>query len=98
MYLTFNQLRQILEKNWLLPFSYTCSWDRICSKFTDIQSSQQSVYNFQGSRLTAFELVHDKIPATLIADSAAAALMNMGQVQAVIVGADRIAANGNHLQ
>ncbi|KAI4997700.1 methylthioribose-1-phosphate isomerase [Hordeum vulgare subsp. vulgare] len=49
----------------------------------------------QGSRLTAFELVHDKIPATLIADSAAAALMNNGQVQAVIVGADRIAANGD---
>lgn len=49
----------------------------------------------QGSRLTAFELVHEKIPATLIADSAAAALMNNGQVQAVIVGADRIAANGD---
>uniref|UniRef100_K3ZJ41 Methylthioribose-1-phosphate isomerase n=1 Tax=Setaria italica TaxID=4555 RepID=K3ZJ41_SETIT len=47
----------------------------------------------QGSRLTAFELVHEKIPATLIADSAAAALMKQGRVQAVIVGADRIAAN-----
>ncbi|OEL38796.1 Methylthioribose-1-phosphate isomerase [Dichanthelium oligosanthes] len=49
----------------------------------------------QGSRLTAFELVHEKIPATLIADSAAAALMKQGRVQAVIVGADRIAANGD---
>ncbi|MCE0480695.1 Isopentenyl-diphosphate delta-isomerase 2 [Datura stramonium] len=49
----------------------------------------------QGSRLTAFELVHEKIPATLIADSAAAALMNAGRVKAVIVGADRIAANGD---
>jgi methylthioribose-1-phosphate isomerase len=49
---------------------------------------------FQGSRLTAFELVHDKIPATLIADSAAATLMKQGRVQAVIVGADRIATNG----
>ncbi|KAI3914375.1 hypothetical protein MKW98_014982 [Papaver atlanticum] len=49
----------------------------------------------QGSRLTAFELVHDKIPATLIADSAAAALMKAGRVQAVIVGADRVAANGD---
>lgn len=48
----------------------------------------------QGSRLTAFELVHDKIPATLIADSAAAALMKAGRVNAVIVGADRIAENG----
>lgn len=49
----------------------------------------------QGSRLTAFELVHDKIPATLIADSAAAALMKDGRVNAVIVGADRVAANGD---
>ncbi|OAY27031.1 methylthioribose-1-phosphate isomerase [Manihot esculenta] len=49
----------------------------------------------QGSRLTAFELVHDKIPATLVADSAAAALMKDGQVSAVIVGADRVAANGD---
>lgn len=48
----------------------------------------------QGSRLTAFELVHDDIPATLIADSAAAALMKAGKVKAVIVGADRVAANG----
>lgn len=49
----------------------------------------------QGSRLTAFELVHDNIPATLIADSAAAALMKDGRVSAVIVGADRVAANGD---
>lgn len=48
----------------------------------------------QGSRLTAFELVHENIPATLIADSAAAALMKTGQVNAVVVGADRVAANG----
>ncbi|KAL5204457.1 hypothetical protein ABZP36_009328 [Zizania latifolia] len=49
----------------------------------------------QGSRLTAFELIHEKIPAMLIADSAAAALMKNRSVQAVIVGADRIAANGD---
>lgn len=48
----------------------------------------------QGSRLTAFELVHEKIPATLIADSAAAALMKDSKVSAVVVGADRVAANG----
>ncbi|KAJ0972841.1 hypothetical protein J5N97_020800 [Dioscorea zingiberensis] len=48
-----------------------------------------------GSRLTAFELVHDMIPATLITDSAAAALMKAGRVNAVIVGADRVAANGD---
>ncbi|KAH8504638.1 hypothetical protein H0E87_012033 [Populus deltoides] len=49
----------------------------------------------QGSRLTAFELVHEKIPATLIADSAAAALMKDSKVSAVVVGADRVAANGD---
>jgi len=48
----------------------------------------------QGSRLTAYELVHEKIPATLIADSAAAALMKAGSVDAVVVGADRVASNG----
>ncbi|TKY72881.1 Methylthioribose-1-phosphate isomerase [Spatholobus suberectus] len=49
----------------------------------------------QGSRLTAFELVHEKIPATLIADSAAAALMRAGRVDAAVVGADRVASNGD---
>eukprot|EP00250_Pteridium_aquilinum_P019227 c24355_g2_i1 orf=168-2612(+) len=49
----------------------------------------------QGSRLTAYELVYEKIPAVLIADSAAAALQNSGRVDAVVVGADRIASNGD---
>ncbi len=49
----------------------------------------------QGARLTAWELVREGIPVTLIADSAAAYLMNQGKVQWVIVGADRIAANGD---
>lgn len=49
----------------------------------------------QGARLTMWELQHDGIPATLIADSAASHLMKSGQVQWVIVGADRIAVNGD---
>jgi len=49
----------------------------------------------QGSRLTAWELVKDEIPVCLIADSAAAYLMKQGDIQWVIVGADRIAANGD---
>ena len=49
----------------------------------------------QGARLTMWELVRDGIPARLIADSAAAHLMRTGAVQWVIVGADRIAANGD---
>jgi methylthioribose-1-phosphate isomerase len=49
----------------------------------------------QGARLTAWELNQDRIPATLLADSAAAWLMKSGAVQWVVVGADRIAANGD---
>jgi methylthioribose-1-phosphate isomerase len=49
----------------------------------------------QGSRLTAWELVQRGIPATLICDSMAAQVMRERKVQAVVVGADRIAANGD---
>lgn len=49
----------------------------------------------QGSRLTAWELVQRQIPATLICDSMAAQVMKEGRVQAVVVGADRITANGD---
>lgn len=49
----------------------------------------------QGARLTAWELVQDKIPVTLIVEGAAAFLMKQQQVHWVIVGADRITANGD---
>lgn len=49
----------------------------------------------QGVRLTAWELMKDGIPVTVIVDSSAATLMRQGRVNAVIVGADRIAANGD---
>ncbi len=49
----------------------------------------------QGARLTAWELMQDNIPVTLIADNAAALLMRQGEIDAVIVGADRVAANGD---
>ena len=49
----------------------------------------------QGARLTAWELVQDKIPVTLLADGAGAHLMKQGRVRWLIVGADRIAANGD---
>ncbi len=49
----------------------------------------------QGARLTAWELQQDGIDATLIADAAASHLMKTGQVQWVVVGADRICANGD---
>jgi methylthioribose-1-phosphate isomerase len=49
----------------------------------------------QGLRLTAWELIHDKIPFASIADGAAGSLMRTGKVDFVIAGADRIAANGD---
>ena len=49
----------------------------------------------QGARLTAWELVKDGIAATVITDNMAAAMMAPGEVNAVVVGADRIAANGD---
>lgn len=49
----------------------------------------------QGARLTAWELVQENIPVTLIADSSAGYLMSRGDIDLVIVGADRVAANGD---
>jgi methylthioribose-1-phosphate isomerase len=49
----------------------------------------------QGARLTAWELMKDNIPTTVLCDNMAAHLMSKGRIQAVIVGADRIAANGD---
>ena len=49
-----------------------------------------TLVSMQGSRLTAYELVHEKIPATLITDSMAAALMKSKKIHAVVVGADRL--------
>jgi methylthioribose-1-phosphate isomerase len=49
----------------------------------------------QGARLTAWELMADGIPTTVICDNMAASLMRAGRIQAIVVGADRIAANGD---
>jgi methylthioribose-1-phosphate isomerase len=49
----------------------------------------------QGARLTAWELTRDRIPTTLITDNMAGHMMSRGEVDAVVVGADRIAANGD---
>jgi methylthioribose-1-phosphate isomerase len=49
----------------------------------------------QGSRLTAWELMKDSIPTTVISDNMAGAMMKQGKIGAVVVGADRIAANGD---
>ena len=49
----------------------------------------------QGARLTAWELMADGIPTTVICDNMAASLMRAGKIKSVVVGADRIAANGD---
>ncbi len=49
----------------------------------------------QGARLTAWELVKDNIPTTLITDNMAGHFMKLGRIQCIVVGADRIAANGD---
>ena len=51
-------------------------------------------YN-QGSRLTAYELLFEKIPSTLICDNMVAMAMSLKQITAVFVGADRVVANGD---
>jgi methylthioribose-1-phosphate isomerase len=64
------------------------------AKLRDVFADETRPY-LQGARLTAWELMQDSIPTTLIADSTAGHLMARGEVNAVVVGADRIAANGD---
>ncbi|KAK4882068.1 hypothetical protein RN001_005387 [Aquatica leii] len=64
------------------------------NKLERVYCTETRPYN-QGARLTAFELVHDKIPATLIVDSMVASAMKNKKISAVVVGADRVALNGD---
>eukprot|EP01032_Pedospumella_encystans_P025258 gene25258-28555_t len=63
-------------------------------KLEHVYACETRPYN-QGARLTAFEIVEDGLPGTLIADSMASALMAVKGIDVVIVGADRVAANGD---
>src|SRR5947209_8788084 len=67
---------------------------RDAGKRVSVIASETRPY-LQGARLTAWEMIQEKIPVTLITDSMAGHLMSRGQVDLVIVGADRIAANGD---
>ncbi|RZU40290.1 S-methyl-5-thioribose-1-phosphate isomerase [Edaphobacter modestus] len=60
----------------------------------DVYADETRPY-LQGARLTAWELLHDNIPTTVLCDNMAGSLMRQGKIHAVIVGADRIAANGD---
>ncbi len=65
-----------------------------CGKIAQVHVGETRPW-LQGARLTAWELLRDRISVTLLADSAAAYLMQRGGIDWVIVGADRIAANGD---
>jgi methylthioribose-1-phosphate isomerase len=67
---------------------------RDAGKRISVIASETRPY-LQGARLTAWELTQEGIPVTLITDGAAGHLMSQGKVDVVIVGADRIAANGD---
>jgi methylthioribose-1-phosphate isomerase len=68
------------------------AWEQ--GKVKDVVATETRPW-LQGARLTTWELARLGIPATLVVDSAAGYLMSYGNVQCVIVGADRIAANGD---
>ncbi|MDN5344498.1 MAG: methylthioribose-phosphate isomerase [Clostridia bacterium] len=74
----------------LAPVYYLASRGKVLKVFAD-----ETRPLLQGARLTAWELHQAGIPVTLITDSMAASVMARGWVQAVVVGADRIAANGD---
>lgn len=68
------------------------SWDQHKLKHVYVDETRPLL---QGARLTAWELNRDGIPSTLITDNVAGFLMQQGKVNAVVVGADRIARNGD---
>ncbi|WP_018139261.1 MULTISPECIES: S-methyl-5-thioribose-1-phosphate isomerase [unclassified Thioalkalivibrio] len=68
------------------------AWDE--GRVTEVFADETRPW-LQGSRLTAWELVHDGIPVQLLCEGAAASLLRSGRVGWVIVGSDRIAANGD---
>ena len=65
-----------------------------CGKKVSVFANETRPF-LQGARLTVWELAADDIPVTLIADNAAGFLMSRGEIDVVVVGADRIAANGD---
>ncbi len=67
---------------------------RDAGKRVSVIASETRPY-LQGARLTAWEMVQEKIPVTLITDNMAGHLMSLGRIDLVLVGADRIAANGD---
>lgn len=78
---------EILHHKIIRLFSFYCCLEHA-------YCTETRPYN-QGARLTAYELVHEKIPSTMVCDSAVSALMKSTTIHGVVVGADRVAANGD---
>lgn len=64
------------------------------TKLEHVYCTETRPYN-QGARLTAYELVYDQLPGTLVCDSMGALLMKERKISAVVVGADRVVSNGD---
>eukprot|EP00112_Aurelia_sp_Birch-Aquarium-sp1_P000540 Seg1052.3 transcript_id=Seg1052.3/GoldUCD/mRNA.D3Y31 product="Methylthioribose-1-phosphate isomerase" protein_id=Seg1052.3/GoldUCD/D3Y31 len=86
-----------VEDGWHAIKDMKVSFDSLPSNIRKLDHAfctETRPYN-QGARLTAYELVYEKIPATLIVDSAVSLLMTKHKLAAVVVGADRVVANGD---
>src|SRR5690606_5947141 len=108
--LGFNELNRIFpNKNWnLMTHCNTgflacgsigtalgvISYANTKKKVNHVYADETRPY-LQGSRLTAFELAKENIPYSLVIEGAASYLLSQGKVDAIFVGADRIAANGD---
>ncbi|KAI8910825.1 hypothetical protein EDD86DRAFT_189526 [Gorgonomyces haynaldii] len=81
----------------------TAGWGTALGIIRDLHQIQKLEHAFctetrpynQGSRLTAYELVYEKIPSTLVCDDMVSALLKTKNITAIVVGADRVAANGD---
>jgi methylthioribose-1-phosphate isomerase len=81
----------------------TAGWGTALGVVREAHASDKSVFVYadetrprlQGAKLTGWELVQEQIPSRLIADNAAAFLMQQGKIDLILVGADRIASNGD---
>jgi methylthioribose-1-phosphate isomerase len=79
------------------PFSFFKGVIRRLNELNKIEHvfcTETRPYN-QGSRLTAYELVYEKIPSTLICDNMVGLLLSQKSISAIVVGADRIVSNGD---
>lgn len=84
----------VLSSVIIIQAFYHCTSFHVAGNLEHAFCTETRPYN-QGARLTAYELVYENIPSTLIVDSAVSLLMTKHKLAAVVVGADRVVANGD---